>query len=98
MADTLVLVWLAVLSVAQVSWCLFYASAYDWRSTPLGPVWLAKGSALGVLWPTLLANQFVEVPDVAWVLIGGALSVGTVAWLVVTVRVWRNRRANQPRP
>lgn len=94
----LIAVWLLGLTVVQVAWVVFYAASYAWRSTDLGPVWLAKGAALAVLWPTLLADQFTEVPD--WLfsrIIGPMLFVATLAWLVVTIRV-RRQRGGQPRP
>lgn len=98
MTDWLTLVWLAVLSVAQPLWLIFYAFAYDWRGTPLGPVWLAKGGALSVLWPTLLTDQFVDVPGWVWAfVIGPSLAFATVLWLVVTVAV-RLKPSHQPRP
>jgi hypothetical protein len=98
MTDWLTLVWLAVLSVAQPLWLIFYAFAYDWRGTPLGPVWLAKGGALSVLWPTLLTDQFVDVPNWVWAfVIGPSLASATVLWLVVTVAV-RLKPTHQPRP
>lgn len=99
MTDGLMIaVWLLGLTIVQVAWVVFYAASYAWRTTALGPVWLAKGAALAVLWPTLLVDQFAGVPD--WLfsrVVGPMLFVGTLAWLVVTVRV-RLRRGEQPRP
>ena len=94
----LILGWLLGLSIVQVAWVTFYAGSYAWRTTALGPVWLAKGVALAILWPTLLIDQFHNVPD--WVfarVIGPLLFAATLAWLVVTVRV-RLRRGEQPKP
>lgn len=98
MTEVLLLVWLSILAVAQPLWLIFYTFTYDWRETPLGPVWLAKGGALAITWPTLLTDQFVDVPTWLWsYVIGPALVVGTLAWLFVTVAV-RVGRSSQPRP
>ena len=91
--DALLLVWLAALTVAQWSWCLYYGLRFRWRATSLGPVWLAKGSMLAVLWPLLIVNQAAHIPAWVWsLLVGPGLAAATVAWLVVTVRVDREKR------
>ena len=96
MADMLT-VWLVLMTVTQLAWCAFYAVAFDWRATALGPVWLAKGAALAILWPTLLLDRFREVPDWFFSLfVGPLLFAGTLSWLVVTVRV--RLRGESPRP
>lgn len=90
--EVLLLFWLVALTVVQWAWCLFYGTRYRWRSTPLGPVWLSKGTMLAVLWPLLLVNQAWHVPTWVWsLLIGPGLTATTVAWLWVTVRVHRER-------
>lgn len=91
----ILIVELAVLALVQTAWCCYYATRYAWRTTPLGPVWLAKGGLLAALWPLLAVNELVGMPHWVWVaLIGPALIAATAAWLVVTVRV---RRAAHPR-
>lgn len=88
----ILLVELAALWLIQSAWCVYYATRYRWRSTSLGPVWLAKGSLLAVLWPLLAVNQVVHIPSWVWsVLIAPLLIAATGAWLVVTVRVRRGR-------
>lgn len=87
MAEQLIGFWLALLTLLQVTWCVYYATRYDWRATPLGPVWLAKGSALAVLWPLLAVNQIADIHDLVWgVVLGPLLAATTGAWLFVTVR------------
>lgn len=84
---------LAALWLLQSAWCVYYATRYRWRTTPLGPVWLAKGSLLALLWPLLVVNEVVGVPHWVWTaLIGPALVAATAAWLFVTVRVDRGVR------
>ena len=88
---------LTVLFLVQSAWCVYYASRYRWRSTPLGPVWLTKGTLLAVLWPLLVVNEVVGMPRWVWVvLIGPGLIAATTAWLVVTVRVRRAVRMPLP--
>lgn len=88
---------LALLWSLQTAWCLYYALRYRWRATPLGPVWLAKGSLLALLWPLLAVNEVVHVPGWVWtVCIGPALIAATGAWLLVTILVDRRRRALRP--
>lgn len=84
---------LGLLWLIQSAWCIYYALRYPWRTTRLGPVWLAKGSLLAIVWPLLAVNQVAHLPEWVWtVLIAPALIVATTAWLVVTVRVDRAAR------
>lgn len=90
--EGLLLAWLVALAIVQNAWCAYYSFRFRWWETPLGPVWLAKGSVLAMLWPLLVVNEFWRVPDWVWTLIiGPLLTAATVAWLVVTVRVRRGR-------
>lgn len=86
---------LAALWLLQSAWCVYYALRYRWRSTRLGPVWLAKGSLLALLWPLLAVNQIAHLPEWVWTAcIAPALIAATGAWLVVTVHV--DRAARKP--
>ena len=99
MSDDLIIAWLAVLMMLQWGWCVFYATAYAWRDTDLGPVWLTKGAALAIFWTLMLANEFAEVPDGVWsYFVGPLLTVGTFGWVFVTVRTWADRRSDSDRP
>lgn len=90
MMYALMLAWLVTLTVVQLAWCTYYGLSYRWRATPLGPVWLAKGSMLALLWPLLILNEAVRVPLWVWsLLIGPGLTAATIAWLWVTVHVHR---------
>ena len=92
--DIALLLELVALWLVQSAWCIYYATRYRWRATSLGPVWLAKGSLLSLLWPLLALNQIVHLPTWVWtLLIGPALIAATLAWLVVTVHVDRARRS-----
>ena len=78
---------LVVLSALQIAWWVYYERTYAWRDTPLGPVWLAKGGLLALLWPALAINEFLDLPDWVWTLIlGPGLIAATAWWLAVTVR------------
>jgi hypothetical protein len=86
--EAMLLVWLVLLAVLQWSWCIYYGFLYRWRATSLGPVWLAKGSMLAVLWPLLVVNEAWHVPTWVWsLLVGPGLVGATAAWLWVTVHV-----------
>ena len=88
--EALLLLWLVLLTVIQWAWCIYYAVSYRWRATPLGPVWLAKGVMLAILWPLLVVNEAVHIPTWVWsLLVGPGLVAATSAWLWVTVRVHR---------
>lgn len=79
---------LGLLWLIQSAWCVYYATRYRWRTTRLGPVWLAKGSILAILWPLLAVNQVVHLPGWVWTCaIAPALLAATSAWLIVTVHV-----------
>lgn len=81
---------LVALWLIQSAWCVYYATRYRWRSTRLGPVWLAKGSLLALLWPLLAVNQIVHLPEWVWtLLIAPGLLAATSAWLIVTILVDR---------
>ena len=83
---------LAALWLIQSAWCIYYVTRYRWRATALGPVWLAKGSLLALLWPLLAVNQIVHIPSWVWTaIIGPSLIAATLAWLLVTVQVRRGR-------
>lgn len=94
MNAVLLIVELVVLSVLQIAWGVYYGLRYRWRQTPLGPVWLAKGGVLAMLWPLLVVNEFARVPTWVWSwVIGPLLILATGRWLWVTVRV-----RQRPRP
>lgn len=89
--DRLLFAELSVLAALQISWVLYYGLRYRWRSTRLGPVWLAKGGLLAVVWPLLAVNEVVHLPTWVWsVVIAPGLIAVTAAWLIVTVHVRRS--------
>lgn len=96
MTNLLLIFWLVTLTVVQAGWAIYYSTHYVWRDTPLGPVWLAKGSMFAVTWMLLLLNEHpdFDVPTWVWAyIVGPPMTAATVAWLVVTVRVRRGRIA-----
>ena len=87
MMAALLILELVILAGLQATWWVYYNRAYRWQDTPLGPVWLAKGGLLALLWPLLAVNEFWSVPTWVWTLIlGPGLIAATAWWLVVTVR------------
>lgn len=96
MSDALIFVDLVVLWAIQTVWCLYYGLRYDWRSTPLGSVWLTKGSALAILWALLAVDQVSNVPDIIFAAFTGpVLLFASARWLWVTVRVRREVEADR---
>ena len=85
MTDHAIIGALAALLALQVTWLVAYLTT-DWRSTPLGGVWLAKGSGLAALWLLLLADQIGNVPDHWFAVLGVLLVAATGAWTWVTVK------------
>lgn len=97
LTDAVIAVALVVVWALQSTWCIYYSSAYQWRDTPLGPVWLAKGSVLALLWLLLGIDQVVNVPNWVFAYIIGPLLIATTArWLAVTVKVRRRTRTVTP--
>lgn len=81
---------LLVVWILQSAWCIYYSQVYKWRRTPLGSVWLAKGSVLALLWLALGLDQTLDVPDWVFGFVIGPLLIATTArWLYVTVMVAR---------
>ena len=83
----MLLIELAVLTILQAAWWVYYARNYRWRDTALGPVWLAKGGMLALLWPALIVNEVSHLPAWVWTaILGPGLIAATAWWLAVTVR------------
>lgn len=77
---------LALLAVIETAWFVVYVTG-PWRDTSLGWVWLLKGGLLACLWCLMLVNRHLfDVPDRAWIALGGGLVVAHAAWLYATVR------------
>lgn len=75
-------------AAGQTAWCLVYGFG-PWRATPIGWVWLFKGSCLAVMLNLLAVERFRDLPDALWVVVAVAFVTAIYVWLATT---WAARR------
>lgn len=64
-------------------WCVEYMRS-SWRQTPLGWVWLLKGSVLELAFIMNVLSFFVVLPEFVYVMLGFALVISIGIWTGVT--------------